>query len=157
MTERSTQEASAAFEALSDRRRRVVCYYLRERERASLETLTDLVAGWLASGPGPDEPAAHEDVRVALHHVHLPKLAECGLVEYEADTGTARLRPLSPAVETVLEAGLEADTGTDGLDLAAVIAATGPKRTDTDSPAGETGGDGEEDDADSGMNRPTER
>lgn len=55
--------------------------------------LTDLAA---EAGDG---AAAPQHVRTTLHHVHLPKLDDIGLVEYDAVTrtaeGTARLRSVA--------------------------------------------------------------
>lgn len=43
------------------------------------------------------------DVVIELHDVHLPVLIDCGLVEYDDDTGTVTLAHDSGDVETVLE------------------------------------------------------
>lgn len=46
------------------------------------ETLADSEAETLSESP--------EEVAVTLHHFHLPKLAEVGLIEYDSDEGTVR-------------------------------------------------------------------
>jgi hypothetical protein len=57
-------------------------------DRDGRATFDDLV-GVLADGSGPTRltPA------VALHHIHLPKLASTGALDWEAETGTVRLTP----------------------------------------------------------------
>ncbi|WP_135363947.1 DUF7344 domain-containing protein [Halosimplex halophilum] len=116
---------SRLFGALADRDRRIVLYYLREHESASVGTLADLVTGWAEAGPGPDRPVAREDVRVALHHVHLPALDAAGLVEYDSDEGRVTLVPLSAGGEAAVDAALAADTTEAGVDLDALLASAG--------------------------------
>ncbi|RXK48413.1 DUF7344 domain-containing protein [Halorientalis pallida] len=80
------------LEALSNHSRRFVLYYLREHGDATEQELTDVLTGWLATDAGPDvDPATHDRMHIALQHVHLPKLLECGLVEYDPDTGVVAL------------------------------------------------------------------
>ncbi|ELZ20245.1 hypothetical protein C475_20767 [Halosimplex carlsbadense 2-9-1] len=122
--------ASRLFGALADPDRRVVLYYLRERESASLETLADLVTGWTEAGPGPDRPVTHDDVRVGLHHVHLPTLDAAGLVDYDPDEGRVTFDGLSSAGETVVDAALAADTTDAAVDLERLLAATGDAGAD---------------------------
>jgi hypothetical protein len=76
------------LEALSNHTRRFVLYYVREHGDATRTELTDVVAGWLATTAGDAADCTmREQKRIALRHVHLPKLLECGLVEYEPETG----------------------------------------------------------------------
>ncbi|MFB6196408.1 MAG: hypothetical protein ABEI80_09565 [Haloplanus sp.] len=79
---------------VADRRRVTVAELvsaLRARERAS-------------AGPLPDDDRT---LRVALHHVDLPKLADVGLLEYDPDektaAGTDRLRPFADRVDLDIE------------------------------------------------------
>lgn len=70
----------------SNRRRRTVLSILESgngpHERAELaREVADREAGGEAS------TEAVEEVLVALHHVHLPKLEDAGLVDYDADEG----------------------------------------------------------------------
>ncbi|WP_436909235.1 DUF7344 domain-containing protein [Halosimplex marinum] len=118
-------ELSRLFGGLSDRDRRLVCYYLREHGSASVGTLADLVTGWVEAGPGPNESVDHGDVRVGLHHVHLPALDAAGLVAYDADAGTVTFEGVSAAGERVLDAALAADTTDSGVDLEGLLAAAG--------------------------------
>ncbi|QLH77394.1 transcriptional regulator [Halosimplex rubrum] len=118
-------DASRLFGALADRNRRVVLYYLREHESASLETFADLVTGWTEAGPGPDRSVAHDDVRIGLHHVHLPALDAAGLLEYDPDGGRVALAELSAAEAAVLDAAMRADATDAAVDLERLLAAAG--------------------------------
>lgn len=98
-TEQTTVERGSdeVFGALAhDRRRRVLAVLRAAEEPLSLTEvaieLTRRHGG--PDGPGREDPA---DVRVALHHRHLPKLADAGLVEYDAAEKTVALAASAPA------------------------------------------------------------
>ena len=79
---------SELFEILSHSRRRFVLNYL---ERTDGSAMTDVLAEEIAvreradSSETSGEPAV-SDIELALHHTHLPKLDEAGLVTYESST-----------------------------------------------------------------------
>lgn len=86
-TEFSTR---TAFELLSNDRRRLVARVLsNRRETLSLEEL----ATEIADSGETALPGGGADLRVELHHCHLPKLADAGLVRYDRDAN--RLTPLA--------------------------------------------------------------
>ena len=92
------------LEALANYYRRFLLYYLREHGSATRTELTDVLAGWLASVRGVDaDRLAHEQTQIALQHVHLPKLLDCGLVEYDADTGVVSLGAYPSWVDECLD------------------------------------------------------
>jgi len=72
------------LDALAHERRRSVCEALAaaDREFLPLEELTERVAARDHDGADP------QTVRVELHHVHLPKLDEAGLLEYDYELNT---------------------------------------------------------------------
>jgi len=72
-------ESDAVFECLAERRRRAIVAALRHRGAASLRELADSI-----TGPN----GGTERVELELHHRHLPKLADAGLVEYDPDDRT---------------------------------------------------------------------
>ena len=73
------------FEVLAVRRRRIVLSVLAERELPiDIGTLGQAVAEH--ERPAPNDRAVHH-VRMSLHHAHLPKLADAGLVEYDWERG----------------------------------------------------------------------
>lgn len=81
----------ALFRVLSHRRRRRILWFLLERPETTVGELADILVGWeLADEDGTADPDKHRRVLVALHHNHLPMLAESDLVEYDTETGTVR-------------------------------------------------------------------
>jgi len=88
------------FDVLSDRRRRAVvrCLMTRADRAADVETLDARLCRDASAVPGSFE--------APLRHVHLPKLADVGLVAYDETDGTVRYRE-HPAVESLLETASE--------------------------------------------------
>lgn len=74
-SEPGTRDREAVFVALEDATRREVLRRLDPDE------------GWIALGDlaerVADDPQDPDRLATALHHNHLPKLAECGIVEYD--------------------------------------------------------------------------
>ncbi|MFB6130573.1 MAG: hypothetical protein ABEJ28_07110 [Salinigranum sp.] len=106
-------EAAAAFESdvslFADRRRRELLAELIDRgEPMGVEELA-LVLRANASGT-PEEAdagcvAGADEVRVSLHHVHLPKLDAAGVVDYDHERGTVTYRGLPSFYESWLATG----------------------------------------------------
>lgn len=97
-------EIDAAFRLLADRSRRHLVGYLTAEE-SGVVTREEL-AGHLASRR-PD--ARERQIRARLVHVHLPLLADAGLVDHDRRSGHVRYRG-DDIVERVLEF-LETDCG----------------------------------------------
>lgn len=76
------------FEAMADSHRRYVLYYFRESDDG-VASIDDLRTFVLAHDP---ERTDRETVTARLHHVTLPKLADCGFLEYDPRSGTVRYR-----------------------------------------------------------------
>lgn len=102
----------AVFAALADRERRAVVYFLHEHGTATVAELADVVTGWVHGARGVATSDDRERVRVALHHVHLPRLAAAGLVTYDADGQRVELATLTAAEEALVAwaADVDADT-----------------------------------------------
>ena len=66
------------FDVLADSRRRRLIALLREHEQAD-RLFLDTLSARLAE----DANESADDVAVALHHHHLPKLDAAGLVDYD--------------------------------------------------------------------------
>lgn len=84
-------ELDAVVESLANERRGTVLSVLEERDGpTSRWSLAREIAGREASG----EPshAEIEETLLALHHRHLPKLDDAGLVEYDRDEETVTYR-----------------------------------------------------------------
>ncbi|MFC4552087.1 MULTISPECIES: DUF7344 domain-containing protein [Halorussus] len=80
---------------LADRHRRYTLYHLNATE-FDVVTL-DEVADYVAERDQQDmeeqermRDTTHERIRMYLHHNHLPKLAEAGLIDYDARSQTIR-------------------------------------------------------------------
>lgn len=91
---RGEESTDQLFDALADERRRVVLDSLFESGTpVDVGRLARRVAARERRGGegdrGPPADAVHR-VRVSLHHVHLPKLDDAGLVEYDPDGQAVR-------------------------------------------------------------------
>ena len=77
---------------------RAVTVHSDERRRATVAALDsrtgpvtrEELAREVADADGDVSPSQAREVAVQLHHIHLPKLDEAGVVEYDADAGTVR-------------------------------------------------------------------
>ncbi|MFC7079933.1 DUF7344 domain-containing protein [Halorussus caseinilyticus] len=106
----ATAEVDAVFGVLSDVHRRYALYYLRDRESATVDELATILAGWLGTREDAGKVVTPEDrerERTALHHVHLPKLAEAEYVRYDPETDDVTLELLPELAETVLDRSLD--------------------------------------------------
>lgn len=76
---------------LRNARRRFVLHYLRHQTpRADVSELAAALARWeSADGPGTDRTPT--TVELSLSHVHLPKLAEAGVLSYDRGSGRVTL------------------------------------------------------------------
>jgi hypothetical protein len=86
-----------------------VCHYFRHfsTDVATVEDLEDFLL------EQPPAVAAEKQIGIHLHHVTLPKLAEAGVIEYDARSQTARYRG-HPLIEHWLDHVIESDTGLPG-------------------------------------------
>lgn len=88
-----------SFSALADSDRRRLLVVLRQLETP--ERVTALTR-WLASEMGRSGEDEVERLHVSLHHVHVPKLVDLGIVSYDDAEGTVELtdrgRPLADAL-----------------------------------------------------------
>lgn len=81
----SDGNADELFDALSDRHRRHVLAYLHDADGAvELEELVDCIV----TRDADREADRREAVATQLHHVHLPKMADIGLLDYDARAST---------------------------------------------------------------------
>lgn len=78
---RADRSLDSTLEALADERRRRVLYALRENDGV-------LDAEDLACTLAAEFGADRESVHMRLHHADLPRLAECGIVEYDPEVGS---------------------------------------------------------------------
>lgn len=78
-----------ALELLAKQQRRRI---LRRVADTPGETPVDRLSNGSREGdsPRPDDDSSPERGRIELHHVHLPKLQEADVIEYDADRGVVR-------------------------------------------------------------------
>lgn len=77
---------SEQYRLIANERRRLLIDVLADRPTAlSLECLAATLAERETGEQVPSEDVI-ERVAISLHHAHLPKLADYGLIEYDAET-----------------------------------------------------------------------
>lgn len=92
------------FDLLSSPRRRFVLHYLRtEADSIALTALADEVAAWEYETPV-EELTDQERKRayVSLYQTHIPKLADAGIVEYDAESGEVALASEADVINAYL-------------------------------------------------------
>jgi DNA-binding transcriptional ArsR family regulator len=92
------------FEILSNKRRRMVLYYLRQSgEPATVRELAEQIAA-LENDVDVDDLANQQRKRVyvSLYQTHIPKLQETGIIEYDEDAGEVRLTDRAMEIDTYL-------------------------------------------------------
>lgn len=88
------------FRALANSRRRMVLGYLLDRNvrEVTFDELVDTIVDAESRSASPDR----EEIAVALHHKHLPVLAEKGLIEYDRDRDVVRREDRCAQIEPYL-------------------------------------------------------
>lgn len=85
-------DADAAFALLSNARRRHLLRELRDGRTASLDDVARRVAAAERGvSTGDVDAGARKSVHVSLYQTHVPRLAEHGVVRYDADARTVSL------------------------------------------------------------------
>jgi len=88
-----SRSPEAILSAVANPERRAVIDTLRRAPdgTAELDALVDSVIATVGAEGGAAAPDdRRRAVRIALHHVHLPKLAESRTIRYDADAGRVR-------------------------------------------------------------------
>jgi len=92
------------FDILSNTRRRMVLYYLREYGApASVQEIAERIAA-LENEIPPEELSRQQRKRVyvSLYQTHLPKLNEAGIIEYDDNEGMVSLTDRALEIDTYL-------------------------------------------------------
>ncbi|KDE58764.1 hypothetical protein EL22_02645 [Halostagnicola sp. A56] len=90
------------FNLLSVRRRRYALYYLTE-QTDGITTFDKLVDDILAREADSENREEHkQQIQTSLQHVHLPRLEDAGILEYDARSDTVRYWQ-QPTLEEWLE------------------------------------------------------
>ncbi|WP_418286026.1 DUF7344 domain-containing protein [Halorubrum sp. DTA46] len=83
MTSSNTASLGETFDLLTHPYRRYVLYYLRTHsEVVAIDTLTAMLANELEDPSATAANDTTERIEIALHHMHLPKLADAGLITF---------------------------------------------------------------------------
>lgn len=120
------------FEVLSNRRRRCVLHYLRSLnpgETTSLSEIASQVAAWENDlDVSAVDYERRKSVQTSLYQLHLPKLAEKGVVAYDRRSNIVRRTATTERVdlflETVDETELPWSTVFLGLSAVAILLST---------------------------------
>lgn len=99
-----THAIDQTLQLLADQHRRTVLLHLMENGKEPIaldELVREMRERNLGRGDGQREPPRR--IATQLHHVHLPKLANGGLVEYDSRSKTVRYQS-----DTLAEAVLQA-------------------------------------------------
>lgn len=74
------------FDLLTHPHRRYILYYLtQESETADVDTLAASLAALDADHPGGAGDTSRETIEMQLHHKHLPKLVDAGVITFARD------------------------------------------------------------------------
>lgn len=87
------------FGVLADPMRREVIRYCADH--ANEPTDLDTIVDYLAEQRRDEDPVDRDRIAIRLHHLHLPKLAETGLVEFDPESGRLEYRS-NDAIESCL-------------------------------------------------------
>jgi len=92
------------FEILSNHRRRMVLYYLREHgDSAGVKELAEAIAAMENEIPAEELTSQQRKrVYVSLYQTHLPKMADAQVIEYDKDEGTVRLTDRTSSIDQYL-------------------------------------------------------
>ncbi|TYT61888.1 DUF7344 domain-containing protein [Natrialba swarupiae] len=104
----TTPSLDVVFDLLSNHRRRYVLYFLYDRPDgvATLEEVTDNVVAFENREEGSELVSEIDrqklEIRTELQHVHVPKLEDSGVLEYDRRSETVRYWT-QPTLEEWLE------------------------------------------------------
>ena len=88
-------EEAPLFDALAHGRRRRIIAYVADRDR---ETTLEAIADHLRNGSGESQTR----IQVSLHHRHLPKLDDLGVLDYDDRANAVRPLPLAERAKELL-------------------------------------------------------
>lgn len=99
------------FQCLAKRRRRIVLSYLLtiEDRPVTIDELVDAVIKAESYLSLPSSSSDPESVAITLDHVHLPLLADTGLIKYDRERGTVTTTNRTTHVEPYLDGVQNAD------------------------------------------------
>lgn len=110
-TTSSEMSPDLVFEILSNTRRRMVLYYLRQYGgSATVQELAEEIAALENDVDVSDlERQQRKRVYVSLYQTHLPKLEETGIIRYDDDRGEVHLTDRAMEIDTYLTPASESE------------------------------------------------
>lgn len=79
--------------SLQDTHRRYLLYYLQKEDPCNLDEAAGRVAAWdYECDPADVTAKTHDRTKAELYHIHLPKLADMNIIDYDERSGAIRLR-----------------------------------------------------------------
>ncbi|WP_158056743.1 PAS domain S-box protein [Halorussus halophilus] len=93
---------------IADHDRRTILAELRRHRSRTLDQLVDAVAATRETD-GASDSRERREIQTVLLHVHLPKLADSGLVSYDSSDGVARIESAPEAFDEWLDIALRAN------------------------------------------------
>lgn len=98
------------YQALASSHRRRLLYYLLETTESTVDELASVLSGWEVTATGTMHRQADRlKRRIELVHIHLPRLADAGLIQYDPATGSVQLEPLHHRVAAVIRQSVAAE------------------------------------------------
>lgn len=93
-TNRYNISTETLLELVANPQRRMVLHRLRESD-ASVLGIEELTEEVVTDGGGTASRCLSDESRAVaeLHHTHLPKMADAGIIEYDERSGTVRYYP----------------------------------------------------------------
>lgn len=90
--------------SLQVNRRRYLLYYLQEEDSCDLDDAAQHVAAWEQGCDLSDvPPKIHDRIQMELYHIHLPKLEQLNIIDYDKRSGGIRLRDPPDKLDAFLE------------------------------------------------------
>ncbi|WP_435157190.1 DUF7344 domain-containing protein [Haladaptatus sp. DFWS20] len=91
-----TETIDKLFEILRNERRRRLCFVMADTDDQvfSLEELVDQLVPQETT-VDTTEAEVHDCIAASIHHIHLPKMADFGIIEYDERSSTVRCEDLS--------------------------------------------------------------
>lgn len=92
MAARDKPDLDEIIDVLTHRYRRYILYHLtHDSEAVDFDKLVSSLDNWEADQNGKIRNGSRTSVEIQLHHVHLPKLVEAGVITFDAETGSIEL------------------------------------------------------------------
>ena len=117
MTPSEVFDLDRTFALLADTQRRRILYRLLDTEYATVESLSrGLAAAEAETTVRAVSDEAADQVGIALVHEHLPRLADCGVVDFDARSGDVVTASSFEALEPFLERARTLEDSTEPAD-----------------------------------------